>query len=61
VRNEYIEELVAAVPEVVVINSCADVVGRMSSKKLETAYNWSPLEGYVKIRQWALDRKFTML
>jgi hypothetical protein len=61
VRNEYIEELVAAVPEVVVMNSCGYVVGGMTSKRLETAYKLNPLEGYIIIRQWALDRKFTRL
>jgi hypothetical protein len=71
VCDEYVAELMAAVPELVVINCSGEVVGGMGSKQLEAAYKCSKSEkydiitnhyGYTPsvryniIRQWALDK-----
>jgi hypothetical protein len=54
VCDEHIEELVAAVPELVVINRLGDIVGAMSNKLQETIFGFSTEYAYVFIREWAL-------
>jgi hypothetical protein len=57
VSDEQIDELVAAAPELVVINCWGDVVGPLSNERLETGYDYelSKSDKYSFIRQWALD------
>jgi ribosomal protein S24E len=59
---KYIAELVAAAPELVVINCQGKIVGGLRNKVLEALYNQKEPtyqiyeRAYDIIRQWALDR-----
>jgi hypothetical protein len=64
--DEHIDELVAAAPELVVINFRRKIVGSLRNKQLKAAYNKLARDcdritddGYDIIRQWALDRYFS--
>jgi hypothetical protein len=56
VCDKYIEELVAAVPKLVVINHLGDIVGEMRNKQLESSDECFSVDAYTTVRQWALDR-----
>jgi hypothetical protein len=63
VCDKYIGELVAAVPELVVIKSPREMMGGMGNKQLEAVYNmlahtndYITEEVYDIIRKWALNR-----
>jgi hypothetical protein len=62
VCDEYIEELVAAAPELVVINPLSKIVGGLRQSQLEAVCSKVELRGvifsdeYDNIRQWALNR-----
>jgi hypothetical protein len=56
VCDKYAEELLAAVPELVVISRSGYIVGAVSNKLRETICGFSIEYAYAVIRQWALDR-----
>jgi hypothetical protein len=63
VCNRYIEEAVATVPELVVINPLKELVGRLRNKQQERVYGklirncqCITTHEYEIIRQWALGR-----
>jgi hypothetical protein len=63
VCGDYVADLVAAVPELIVLNCQRKIVGGLSNKQLEAVCSeLEPDSGYITydvydiIRQWALDR-----
>jgi Mor family transcriptional regulator len=63
VRGRYVAKILAAVPELVVINAGDKVVGGLRNKQLEAVwnmlapdYNCVTKDVYNIIRQWAMDR-----
>jgi hypothetical protein len=62
VCDEYIEEVVAAAPELVVINRTSKIVGGMRNVQLEAVCSEQQLTDVISsdvydiIRQWALNR-----
>jgi hypothetical protein len=56
VRAEYIDMIMAAVPELVVVNSYGKVVGGMRNEQLRDRNGYITRDGYDILRQWALAK-----
>jgi hypothetical protein len=55
VCDQYREELLAAVPELVVINRSSEITGAITNKLQNKIYKLSTEYAYVFIREWALN------